>query len=92
MRRPRVAVSAAVLATPIRIDRVTKANVGTVIFGQYRFRMIGQDFGLELRRAVFFQIIVVIFWRWLVGQLRKAVRDVAARAAACKFCSAVALM
>src|SRR5579871_575362 len=52
MRWPSVAITATVLAAAIRIDAVTKADVGAVVFGNNALGVIGQVFGRPMEHLL----------------------------------------
>jgi hypothetical protein len=57
VRRPRKAVDAAMLAAPVRVDRLLEGNVGRVVARDDAARLIGRDRGGDGRR------IAVLFLR-----------------------------
>src|ERR1700677_801353 len=52
MGRPREAVDATMLATPVRIDRTVEADIGRVVAGDDLAGCIDRDRGLERRQFV----------------------------------------
>src|SRR5580704_14172207 len=52
MRRPREAVDATMLATPVGVDRTVKADIRRIIAGDDLARGIERDRGLERRQFV----------------------------------------
>src|SRR5580700_9567795 len=52
MRRPREAVDATMLATPVGVDRTVKADIRRVVAGDDLARGVERDRGLERRQFV----------------------------------------
>src|SRR5262249_23459335 len=60
VRRPGVAVDAAVLAAAVGIDRRRKAHVGAVVAGDDHLGLLGRDGGGQLLRRVVVRLPAVV--------------------------------